>query len=449
MNASTGRLTRRSLLQGTAAAASLTLLPGRIAAQEKRPSASERLNIAVIGVGGQGAWNLGQLSGQNIVALCDVDEQRAGESFGKFPRARKFKDFRRMLDEMDKEIDAVLVATPDHTHAVAVMAAITRGKHVYCEKPLAHTIQEVRTIMAAARQHKVATQLGNQGHSGEDIRRFCEWIWDGAIGPVREVNAIYTNSYNRYDQLERVKTPDPVPETLDWNLWLGPAPERPYHRTYVPGKWRGWLQFGTGAIGDWVCHVVDPVFWALKLGSPTTILGESDDYDLKLHAESCPKSSVIRYEFPARGDMPPVTLTWYEGGTRPPRPADLEEGKRLPDTGAVVVGEKGTIVYGSHGAGGARILPNAATRDYKNPAKSIPRSIGHHKEWIEACKGGKPAGSNFDYGGPLTEIALLGVIAMRCKGRKLRWDGAAMKFTNDNEANHWLHYGYREGWRLS
>jgi predicted dehydrogenase len=356
-----------------------------------------------------------------------------------------------MLEKMDKDIDAVAVSTPDHSHAVAAMMAIKMGKHVYCEKPLAHSIYEVRTITEAARKHKVATQLGNQGHSSERIRMFCEWIWDGAIGKVTEVHAIYSGSYNRYADLDRITEKHPIPRTLNWDLWLGPAPYRTYHPMYLPGKWRGWMQFGTGAIGDWVCHVLDPVFWALKLGAPMTVQADTFDYDLKKHGETFPAKSIVRYEFPARADSPPVKLTWYEGGAKPPRPEELEPGRKLPDICAIVIGDKGKIVYGSHGAGGARIIPDAKMKAYEGASrapKTIPRSKGHYGDWIEACKGGKPASSNFDYGGPLTEIALLGIIATRTKNTKLQWDSKNMRITNCEEANQYINPPYRSGWTL-
>jgi len=449
MKKQNGRITRRTFLGGTAAsAAAFSFLPGRALGREGAPSPNSKLNIAAVGVGGRGLANLHDLRDENIVALCDVDQERAAKAYEQFPNARRFRDFRRMLEQMDKEVDAVVVSTPDHAHAVACMMAIRMGKHVYCEKPLAHSVYEVREIVKAARKHKVATQLGNQGHSAEDIRRFCEWIWDGAIGKVREVHAICGSSYSRIGRLDAIKEAVPAPPTLDWDLWLGPAPYRPYHPEYVPGKWRSWMAFGTGAIGDWVCHVVDPVFWALNLGHPTSVEAETGDYDPEKHGETFPRASTVRYEFPARGDLPPVKLTWYEGASEPPRPEELEPDQKVTDMGAIVIGDKGKIMYGSHGAGGARIIPRAKMKEYKPPPRTIPRSAGHHVEWVAACKGGKPAGSNFDYGGPLTEIALLGIIAMRCKGRRLLWSAEKMEFTNDKEANRYLHFPYRKGWTL-
>ncbi len=426
------------------------MVPSSVLGLRGQTPPSNKLNIGCIGIGGRGGDDVKELSSENLVALCDVDAKQGGATFEKYPQAKRFKDFRRMLDEMGNELDAVLVATPDHTHAVAALRATKMGKHVYCEKPMAHSIAEVRQMVQAAREHKVVTQLGNQGHSFDSIRTFCEWIWDGAIGPVREVQAFCASSYGRINQLERLRETHPVPETLDWDLWLGPTPYRPYHPAFVPGRWRGWSQFGTGVLGDWTCHVIDPVFWALDLGAPTQIQAETFDYDPKKHFETFPTETVIRYDFPARGNRPPVRLTWFDGRQRPPRPEELEEGVKVPGIGAFVIGDRGTIMYGSHGAGGLQIIPGDKMAEYKQklPAKTIPRSPGHHKEWVQACKEGKTPGSNFNYGGPLTEIALLGIIAIRMAGTRLQWDSANMKFTNCAEANEFLQQPSRKGWEV-
>jgi predicted dehydrogenase len=351
---------------------------------------------------------------------------------------------------MDGRIDAVVVATPDHTHAVAVADAIKRGKHVYCEKPLAHSVFEVRQLMQLAREHKVITQLGNQGHSSDSIRRFCEWIWDGAIGNVTEVHAScdqFKQVYCQIDKLPQLKQQQPVPAELDWDLWLGPAPHRPYHRMYCPFNWRGWTQFGTGAIGDWVCHVVDPVFWALDLGAPETIQAEVEGYDPKEHAEVYPAASTITYRFAAKGQRGPVTLIWRDGNSPLPRPEVLE-GRQAPGTGALVIGDQGALTYGSHGAGGVRLVPEAKMREYKQPDPKLPRVQDHHQDWLSAIREGRPAGSNFDYGGPLTELGLLGMIAIRLAGTSLQWDGPGMQITNCDEANELLRPRFREGWTL-
>ncbi|MGB2821558.1 MAG: Gfo/Idh/MocA family oxidoreductase [Phycisphaerae bacterium] len=448
------KLSRRNFVRGAGAGAALfTIVPGHVLSAPGRRAPSDRLDLACIGVGGRGAKNVAAVRGENIVALCDVDDGRAAGTFKQLPGAKRYRDFRRMLDEMHKQIDAVVVATPDHTHAVACMAAIERGKHVYCEKPLAHSIHEVRRLMEAARKHKVVTQLGNQGHSSDRIRMFCEWIWDGAIGEVTEVHALCgcgpkPGSYSRIGLLPRLKEKHVPPGSLDWDLWLGPAKRRPYNPMFLPGAWRGWLWFGTGMIGDWVCHVVDPSFWALDLGAPRTIQAEANGYDPRKHAIVYPPGTKVTYEFPATAKRGPVKLIWFDGNMMPPRPKELEKGRSLPRTGAVVYGQKGAITHGSHGAGGARIIPESRMRAYKLPEPSIPRVKGHHQDWLEAIRIGRRAGSNFDYGGPLTETALLGLIAIRMLGRKLEWDAGNMRFTNCPAANQYVNPPYRQGWVL-
>ena len=442
------QISRRKFIGGVGAAAAFAIIPRHVLAAGNAPVPSDKISIACVGVGGRGRDNLDAVSSQNVVAICDVDSGRLGDAAKKVPGAKTFKDFRKMLDEVDKQIDAVVVATPDHTHAVAAMAAIKRGKHVYCEKPLAHSVFEIRQLMQAARDRKVVTQLGNQGHSSDSIRLFCEWIWDGAIGNVHTIHAGCGAVYSKIDEIPRLKEQHPVPPTIDWDLWIGPAQMRPYHPTYQPGNWRGWITFGTGVIGDWVCHVVDPVFWALDLGSPATIEAQAKGYDPVAHAETCPKGTVIKYEFPAKGKRGPVTLFWYDGTEKLPRPPELGAGRNVPDTGAVVLGDKGGITYGSHGAGGVRIFPEEKMKAYKLPPKTIPRVRGHHEDWLDAIRNGKQAGSNFDYGGPLAELALLGVISFRMLGRKLAWDGPNMRFTNCPEANALLNPPMRTGWVL-
>jgi predicted dehydrogenase len=342
----------------------------------------------------------------------------------------------------------VVVATPDHCHAVAAMAAIKRGKHVYCEKPLAHSIHEVRELMKAARDHKVVTQLGNQGHSFGTIRDFCEWVWAGAIGNVHTIRAGCRAVNSGIDQLPHLGDHHDVPPSLDWDQWLGPAPQRPYHPAYLPGSWRGWTPFGNGTVGDWTCHVVDPVFWALDLGAPATIEARVKDYDPKTQGDAFPKGEVIAYEFPAKGKRGPVVMNWYSGTEHIPRPPELDADEKDVETGAVVVGDKGTIVYGSHGAGQVRLIPAAKMDAYQKPAKTIPRVKEHHADWLDAIRNGSKAGSDFSYGGPLTEIALLGVIALKLPGTKLRWDAGKATFTNCSEANQFINPAYRKGWTL-
>jgi predicted dehydrogenase len=403
-----------------------------------------------------GKSNLKNLSDENIVAICDVDEEYAGAVFEKYPQAKKYTDFRKML-EKQKEIDAVVVATPDHTHAVISMMAIKMGKHVYCQKPLTHSVYEARMLTEAARKYKVATQMGNQGHSGEGIRLICEWIWDGAIGPVREVHA-WTNRPVWPQGIDRPKDAPPVPATLDWNLWLGPAPIRPYHPSYLPFNWRAWWDFGTGALGDMACHVLDPVFWALKLGYPTAVEA-CHSYEVREmwkrvdNKETYPSASMVRYEFGARENMPPVKLKWYDGGMLPPRPEDLEPGRKTgkEGSGVIFVGDKGKLMCGTYGDG-PRLIPETKMRQYKRPAKTLARIEGgvggHEKDWARACKGGEPASSNFDNAGFLTEAVLMGNLAIRNPGKRLDWDGPNMTVTNVAEANEYVRRQYREGWTL-
>jgi predicted dehydrogenase len=443
-------LTRRAFLRAAGVTtAGFMVAPRHAIAGSGEPAPSEKLNIAGIGVGGMGAADLDVLGrDNNIVALCDVDSQHAAKTFEKYPKAKQFRDFRKMFDAMANDIDAVLVATPDHFHAVAAMAAIKHGKHVYCEKPLAHSVAEVRQLMKAAQQHKVVTQLGNQGHSFNSIRDFCEWIWDGAIGNVHTIHAGCRAINSGLDQLPHLSEHYDVPATLDWDQWLGPAQARPYNPAYLPAKWRGWTSFGNGTVGDWACHVVDPVFWALDLGAPSTIQAQVKDYDPKTQGAAFPKGEIITYQFPAKAKRGPVTLHWYSGTERIPRPPELEADEKDVDTGAVVVGDKGTIVYGSHGAGQVRLIPEAKMQAYKRPPQTIPRVKEHHWDWVQAIKTGRKAGSDFSYGGPLTEVALLGVIAIKLPGTKLEWDAEKMQFAGCAEGNQLLDPPYRKGWAL-
>ncbi len=443
------RTSRRTFLGQAGAATAAAAIGPRLAAQ----SANDKLNIAFIGVGGRGRSNLAGLApGNNVVALCDVDDKQAAEALGKHPGAKRFRDYRKMFDELGKSVDAVSISTPDHIHAVQAMEAIRRGLHVYCEKPLAHSVHEVRALMKAAHEKNVVTQLGNQGHSTDSIRKCVEWVRDGAIGRVKEIHASCNISHFKGKDLPLLEQRPPVPEGIDWDLWLGPALDRPYNPVYLPGKWRGWRAFGNGTIGDWICHVVDPSFWALDLGAPTSVeavhLGE---FDPVKHAETFPAAATIRFEFPEKGGRPAVPLTWYSGfdAEKKPRPQGMAEGKELPATGAVLLGEKGAIVHGSHGAGGVTLVPDAKMKEYKQPAPSIPRVKDHHADFVQAIKEGRKAGSDFAlYGGPLTELAMIGIIAMNFPGRKLAWDGAAGRFTDCDDANQRLNPPYRKGWSL-
>ena len=447
-----GKLSRRDFMGGAAAVAAFTIVPRCVLGGNDNTPPSEKLNIAGIGVGSMGGVNVDHCSSENIVALCDVDDKYAAKTFNKYPNAKKYRDFRKML-EKQKDIEAVIIATPDHTHAVIAMMAMEMGKHVYCQKPLTHSVYEARMLTEAARKHKVITQMGNQGHSGEGIRLVCEWIWDGAIGPVRGVHC-WTDRPEHHATwspgIGRPRETPAVPKTLNWDLWLGPAPYRPYHPCYVPFKWRGWCDFGSGTLGDMGCHIIDSAFWALKLGHPVSVEACSTTGNSE---EIFPRASIVRYTFGARDEMPPVKLTWYHGGMTPPWPEELKEGRQMGNAngGVLFVGDKGKIMGGCFGEG-ARLIPETAMKAYERPQKTIARipkgTVGHEQDWIQACKGGKPASSNFDYAGPLAEMVLLGNIAIRMDKKKLYWDGPNMKITNVPEANKYLHKEYRQGWTL-
>lgn len=432
------------------------ILPGHVLGLDGAKPPSEKLNLAGVGVHGQGRSDLSNLESENIVAICDVDREVARSVGQRYPKAKLHTDFRKMLEEQ-KDIDGVVVATPDHWHAAISMAAMKHGKHVYCEKPLTHTVWEAHELSRAAREYKVATQMGNQGQASEETRRLSEMIWDGAIGAVREVH-VWTDrpSNGLFDVywpqgVDRPKDEPAVPDNLDWDLWLGPAAKRPYHPAYLPFKWRGWWDFGTGALGDIGCHALDPVFRALKLGHPTSVEASST----RVNKESYPLSSMVTYQFPARGELVPLKLVWYDGGMRPQRPEELEEGLNMGAGGHLFIGDKGKILTQSSGPSrGYQLIPEARAKAYGEPPKKLARSPGHYKEWIEACKGGSPGGSNFDWAGPLTEVVLLGNIALRYELRdemahkKLLWDGANLRFTNSDTANRFIKPEYRAGWTL-
>ncbi len=450
------KFSRRNFVKGWAASSAL-IVSSSIMGREGHTAPNDKLNIAGIGVGGKGAGDIRDVSTENIIALCDADSQRAAGTFDRFPNAKKYKDFRIMLEEMDKEIDAVVVATPDHVHGVAAMKAIKQKKHVFCQKPLCHSIYETRMLTEEARKQGVQTQMGNQGHSTDEIRMLCEWIADGAIGPVRQVYAwsdrpVGGDPWSDFLVQSRPKETPPVPDHLDWDLWLGPAHYRPYHPDYCPTQWRSWIDFGTGAIGDMGCHIMDPAFWALKLGAPTYVEAATTHCDPEVAAETYPRASIVRYQFPARGEMPPVQMTWFDGRLKPPIPDGLSSGKKLGGNGAMFIGEKGIILHGSHGASGLRLEPESLMKEYKRPPASIPRvkgeSNGHAQDWVRACKDGKPASSNFEYGGSLTEMALLGVLALQIRDERLYWDAKNLKITNNEEANKIVKPVFREGWTL-
>ena len=429
-------ITRRGFLKGTAVAAGVTVLTGTF--RTSAYAAAEKVNSAHIGIGGRGGSHFDPASKDgDIVALCDCDAGFLAGKARQFPNAKTYLDYREMFDKQ-KDFDAVFVSTPDHHHFPASLAAIQRGKHVYCEKPLTHSIWEARTLMLEARKAKVASQMGNGGQADEGVRLLQEWIADGAIGPVKEVHIWTDRPEGWWPQgVDRPPGSPPVPASLKWDLWLGVAPERPFHGAYHPFRWRGWVDFGTGAMGDMGCHNMDPAFRACKLGDPVTVETQFDGWK----TETYPTWSIITYQYPARGTMPPVKVMWYDGKKKPARPNELEQGRNLSDNGSMFVGEKGVILYD----GSPRLIPEARQREYKLPAKTLPRSPGHYKEFFLACKGGKPAGSNFDHAGSMTAAILVGNLSIRLK-KKIEWDGAAMKAKNAPEADQIIRRNYRPGW---
>ena len=436
------RVSRRDFIGSAAAAVAFTIVPRHVLGGPGHTPPSEKLSVAFIGVGGQGERNIAELRDQSIVGLCDVDEERAADTFKLYPDTPKYHDFRRML-EKQKDIEAVVVTTPDHTHAVAAMMAIKMGKHVYCEKPLTYSIYESRKLTEAAREAKVATQMGIHHHAGQGLRLGVDVLRAGVIGNVHEVHLWTERPRVLWTQgIDRPKETPPVPKTLDWDLWLGPAPHRPYHPAYVPFTWRGWWDFGTGAFGNMGCHVMDLAFWALRLDRRPVTVEARTTWSNK---ETYPAASLVRYKFGPLGKEPPVTVTWYDGGLLPWRPTELDKRRNLPSHGGLYVGDKGTILVPLGAA--PRLIPESRMKGVKYPEPTLPISPGNHHEWVEACKGGPRPLANFDYSGPLTEMVLLGNIAIRT-GEKLNWDAAKMEITNVPEANKYLHRQYRRGWTL-
>ena len=450
------RGSRRAFLAAAGGTAfSFTIVPRHVLGGVGYEPPSERVNVAGIGAGGMGGGDIAThaRNGANIVALCDVDDERAAGIYKAFPKARRYKDFRALIDKEAKNIDAVTVGTPDHIHAVASMAAIRAGKHVYCQKPLTHTLHECRELTKAAKAAGVMTQMGNQGHASEGSRLTNEWIQAGVIGEVREVHVWSDRAGRLWKQgIGRPTDTPPIPSTLDWNLWLGPIQERPYHPAYAPVNWRGWRDFGTGALGDMGCHIIDHPVWALGLGAPTSVEARStlDGSFLegdKPNFETYPIASIITFEFPARGSQPPVRMTWYEGGLMPPTPAEMPPGRRLDGNGVLYVGSKGKMHHSSHG-GMPEVFPEALNESAKAVPKTMKRSPGHYEEWLLACKGGPRPVSNFAYSGPLTEIVLLGVLALRAPGTRIEWDSENLKVKSAPELNQYLLTPYRKGWTL-
>lgn len=425
------QLSRRQFLQASAAAGAGLVVAPHALAQSKSPN--EKLNVAMVGTANQARFSIDNVKGENIVAVCDIDDNYLAQAVKDFPKAVPYNDFRKMLER--KDIDAVVVAVPDHIHAPATLAALQTGRHVYCEKPLTHTVEEARKVAQAAKRYKRATQMGTQIHAGSNYRRVVEAIKGGAIGPVREVHVWVGKVWS--GEGRPITTP-PVPPNIHWDLWVGPAPFRPYHPIYLPATWRGWWDFGGGTLADMACHYMDLPFWALDLRYPTTVEATGSVYSSELTATW----TTIHYDFPARGTMPAVKLTWYDGGKRP----DYFAQGKLPSwgDGVLFVGDKGMMIadYGRY-----VLLPEADFKGYQPPAPSIPESIGHHAEWIKACKTGSPTTCNFDYSGALTESVLLGAVSFRT-GKKLEWDPKTLTAKNCPEADMYLRKVYRAGWEI-
>ncbi|MEQ9823839.1 MAG: Gfo/Idh/MocA family oxidoreductase [Puniceicoccaceae bacterium] len=465
-------MNRRDFVKASAIGASAVALPSFLRSNpETGTSNREKLRIAIVGVGSKGIGPTVASVSENVVALCDVDKgliqrQRSetgqrGVEFDKALRhhesngAKWFQDYRIMFEEMTDQIDAVIISTPDHMHYPIAMSAINLGKHVYCEKPLTHTVDEARKLAAAAKKKGVVTQMGNQGHSLDGTRNVREWIQAGVIGDIREVHS-WTDRPAVYwqqglDQPDHSKAIPVIPEGLDWDLWQGVADRRAYDPAYVPFSWRAYVDYGCGALGDMACHIMDSAFWGLDLGSPTEI----EAITTKMNNFSFPVSSVVTYQFPARGSMPPVTYKWYDGDLRPVIPEFLKDVEQLsqanfPSNGSLILGEGAAILTDTYSQR-AQILPNDKFMELRSklPPKTLPRiKASHLEEFYNAIKEGREASSDFSYAGPFTETVLLGVIAQRT-GRKLRFDGSAGKFIGDDEANKLIAKDYPSGWILS
>ena len=452
------KTTRRQFLQHSAVAAGCLFIPRSVlGAQPDKLPPSERLNIAGIGLGPRGLGNMEKCTGSNIVALCDVDFGLARTAFEQYADASKYQDFRKMLDN-EHGIDAVVISTPDHTHAVIAAEAMKRGKHVFVETPLTHSVWEARELARIARQTGVTTQMGNERHSCPGLRRAVEMLWGGGLGPIKEVHC-WTNRPQWPQGVALPTSNPPVPKGLDWNLWLGPAPDRSFNPAYHPYRWRGWLDFGSGALGSMGCQLLDVAFWGLELGGATSFTVEAESTGV--NGETYPKASTIRYRFPARGELPPVTLTWYDGGRHPSRPDQLPYLRELGSNGVIFHGEEHTMMFGptvfgtTPGQVGPRTLPEFAEIKPKKPVKKIPlvkekdwtTGARHIQEWIAACKSGKQPCASFDYTAPLTEMVLLGNVAL-LNEKPIEWDGQAMQVTNDPAANRLIQPEYRKGWTL-
>ncbi len=440
---------RRRFLQTFAASlAGITLVPRHVLGGSGYTAPSDQVALAFIGVGGRGFDHVSNFHtlDTRYIAFCDVDDEQADRAYRMFPDVPRYRDFRNMLEKEGSRIDAVVVATPDHTHAVAAAAAMRMGKHVYCEKPLTRTIGEVRALADLARKAGVVTQMGNQGHAGEGTRQIREWIEAGAIGKVQEIH-FWTNRPIWPQAQKRPLEAYHVPQTLSWDLWLGPAPERPYHPAYLPFRWRGWWDFGTGALGDMGCHIMDAAFWTFDLRDPLDIVAESTP----VFPESPPTVTRVTYRFAARGHRPALTVVWHDGSLAPPRPPQLEAHRSWPlmNNGQMYIGTEGVLIAGTYGQN-PRLLPESRHQEWlaSKPSEKYPRSPGIREEWLEAIREGGRASSDFvEYAAALTEMVLLGNLAIRAQGR-IVWDAGRMEVTNRAVPEAWIHPPYREPWRL-
>lgn len=481
------KISRRQMIGATTGIAGFTVLPSRVLGLGGAVPPSEKLNVAFVGIGRRGSYDLREVANlqHNVVALCDVDWRQlegqryplASDMVKEFPKAKRYDDWRIMLDEEDKNIDAVMVATADHTHAPICIAAAKRGKAVYCEKPLCHSVEEVRAMQAAEKKYKVTTQTGCQGHSSEDCRLIVEWVRSGLIGTVREVH-IFQNitAGGRYYDYEKdipriLGERHEVPKEVKWDLWLGPAPERPYNPEYLLGPWRSWRDFGDGVLGDYCCHSFDPVYWALDPGLPEKIEARPDSkYDYKKQQQLHANCAAVRWDFPARGKRPSMVIVWHYGPESGdiPLPKGFKENDFLPPAGGgIIFGSQGAIVYGPIYASlpltastgeykpvtwgtptKVRIFPEELEKEAAKVPKTLPRPFNHWSDWLESAKAKKPAGAPWSYGGPMTETALLGNIAMTQKGKILYYNAEAMRFENNPEADALLRVSYRPGWEL-
>lgn len=439
-------LSRRSFLQKTTlATAAASAFPAIVRGQKDGVASTNRVNVAFVGVGGRGTSALQALADENFVAFCDVDDDRAKESYEKFPDVPRFHDYREMFAQMADKIDAVVITTPDHMHFPIAMTALKYKKHLYVEKPLTHTVEEARLLTEAAREAGVVTQMGNQGHSNEGTRITKEWIQAGVLGEIREVHS-WTN---RPVWPQGLKVPDHskmrpvVPKTLDWDLWLGVAKKRAYDPAYLPFSWRGWWDFGCCAFGDMACHIMDAAYWGLELGSPTAL----EAFSAKNSEQNGPVSSVVQYEFAARKSQPALTWKWYDGGLTPPFPANWEEGREYAKSGTLIIGSEASMVNATYGES-PRIFPSSDMRKVgpKLPPKTLPRveTSNHHLAWCNAIRDSRQPASNFDYAGPFTETVLLGNAAIRAN-RRLDFDAKNVRFTNFEPANAYLTKDYRPG----